>query len=286
MSIWISGMGLTGSLVARCLYQLNIPFTWTDTNAEHTAWKASTGCIYPSGDNIEQQAYIDWSLWMSEANSPITERAVYHFTQLSPPHGAWIPHWRITEEIATTNIHTLHMNVQAYVEETRKRFAAFRVEADDYSDKKIITHALYLRYSWGWSMKARAEFDDSFFYPMQRVCLYQRVHRYQVNYIYPCPNTPYYYLGTSMIQQLKPQERDPELVIQKFFDTLPSGVTIHDKQPVIQGWRPKGNTVSFAKDNVFFIAPQSGNGVRLAPVYLKEILNWLGHTDATPNPLI
>lgn len=287
MSTQISGMGVVGSFIAHTLNAHTIPFTWYDKGTEHVAWRASTGTIYPSGDTYEQWAYDVWKQWVKQAeDSPLLEKGLYYYTSKSAPHGAKINRIQIKEHMSMSDALTFHTNMQLFVEQTRQQFADKRVDALDADAKTIFTHTLRDSYTWGWSAMADLSFADYISVDPYRPCIYNRPHRYQLNYIYPCPSSELYYIGTATIRQKTPQKRGTQPSIGRFEQGTHMFAEIVEIKDIMQGWRPVSKTnKTQVIDGNLHIAPQSGNGVRLAPLYLTSAANWIGIKDYAPASL-
>ena len=94
MRVHLEGMGLQGSLLLYLLQQknlANLELTWNDIDSPHTAWKASTGAIYPANSTKfgdDHACHQRWGEWHELGwFQPYLERCNFWFSQKSPPHG-------------------------------------------------------------------------------------------------------------------------------------------------------------------------------------------------------
>jgi len=315
--IHIQGMGLLGCFLAQELHHHGVPFTWYDAtsmlqgkNPPGTqAWRASTGCIYPSSEPQEEQAYNLWDQsWRHRSWSyPHLEEALWWF------NGKVLPHtngeYRVVQSvngINRTNKNSLHWNSQAFVTATRDRFRSLeRVQSYPSADPVVVAHGFDLGplkpetyYAWGWSAQVELSFSPAlgaltFGGTFRgRPAFYLRNGRFVWAYAYPRPGTQFWYAGTSMINQ-KPGKAKELEVPSKFakwvqtFSQLSGGhVQISNVWPeTAQGWRPYG-----ADENAPLVAPfplagvaralrvkpMGASGVRLAPLVVQALFKGLG----------
>jgi hypothetical protein len=294
--VHIKGFGLIGSLLAWELTERKIDFTWED-NETPGAWKASTGCIYPSGEPLDAENYNLWlkafssgfseSPYGAENRKPIelfAEAVPYGFTQKNIPHGNNSKELRVVESVGNIKIlnkQSMHVNVQKFVDFTQKFFYTYRTQQPN---DALIVHAHGFHkfkttdYRWGWSVECNVSgpvFDK---YP--RFCLNAKEGRFINAYLYPKPTTPHYYLGTHFIYQRQQKQLEIGNKIQKIIEHIKKvtdgTVNIELTADPVTGWRP-AYTEDFAHSfildggNNLYVTPKAANGLRHAPSYIQEI---------------
>lgn len=286
--IHIEGMGLMGCLIATAFERDGIDFTWNDTDEKVTAWKASTGCVFPTGEPSEIANYNEWINWLHCQNEfgswmrTHMERGLWTYISFAPPHdGRKVGVLELTRlgHLAVSNMSTLHLNVPMFVAQTSEKFAGAR--ADRRPDQELIVSHGYkraVRYGWGWSCRASLKLSDELLAALQgaRPCLYLR-KGYLMYYAYPMPATDQFIVGTQNVSQKEPKERDTDTPYLKWLEHLEKTVGDHVwvrklfDSTMQQGWRPYGEEGT--KDVVrtkreprtYFVKPQSGNGLRMFP---------------------
>jgi hypothetical protein len=287
--IHIEGMGLMGSLIACGLDNEGLDFTWHDIKAKVNAWEASTGCVFPTGDERERADHRTWvnlianrygvGEWVGE----FAELAVWTYLSKNPPHeGAKAGVQAIERfgELTVSNMHTVQVNVPALVLATRHRFGTERKERHPTRSELIVSHGFKraVRYGWGWSAQVELLLSDELEAACSgaRPCLYLR-KGYLMYYAYPFPGTDRYVVGTQNVSQKTPKERETDIPYHKWLDHLQATVGDHVAVKTLhtatmrQGWRPYGE--DGVKDIVrtkreprtYFVKPQSGNGLRHFP---------------------
>ena len=129
MSVHIEGMGWLGTVLAWQLSEARIPFTWHDTDEPITAWRASTGGIYPDGnDEGGQAAYSEWTQWARYQAQwrPYVEAADFWYSTKNPPHGG---RYKAVADIGSLRLAfppSYHVNVQRWVKRARLAFGPYR----------------------------------------------------------------------------------------------------------------------------------------------------------------
>lgn len=297
--IHIKGFGLIGSLLAWELSFRKIDFTWEDNEDPKCAWKASTGCIYPSGEPLD---VLNYDLWLQEfshalVNNPDLDRGFnrkpielfaeavpYGFTQKSIPHGNNSKELKVIETIGNIKIlnkQSMHVNVQKFVKFNQNFFFGSKVQSAPEGALVIHAHGFHkykpTDYRWGWSVECEVAGEVFEKYP--RFCLNAKEGRFINAYLYPKPQTPFYYLGTHFIYQK--HKKDLQIgdkvnkIIQHIEKVTNGAVTIKPTKDPVIGWRP-----AYVEDfpNAFiqegqriYVTPKSANGLRHAPSYIKEI---------------
>lgn len=287
LRIHLSGMGLVGCLLACELERLGLGFTWSDSEASVTAWKASTGCVYPSGEAVDLVGYNRWAAMLAESSHAVcrfSETASYGFTQKSIPHGAGSKLLRVARShgsVKVLNKPSFHVNVQGFVLDTRQRLAGQRSRP---KPGEIIVHShgyhgkFVTDYRWGWSAPCFVRGGVFEIYP--RMCLNAKEGRFINAYLYPRPGTDHFYLGTSFIYQKapKPLEMEGKLlkIVQHIKRVAGGGLEIEVAGSPVAGWRPvyseDGLPVCAREENELFVRPQAANGLRHSPVWIDRVI--------------
>lgn len=287
----LEGMGVMGCLVACMLRQEGSKFTWEDTYVpDKVAWKASTGAILPFGDKQSQEDLKRWRSMLRSPDEPLglwflkyVTEARYCYVADQPPHNGkkvGIKAEEVVGNVKVSSATSLHMDVQTFVMETRRRFWKLERSPADRAIR-IVTHgfgANLWKWSWGWSAQVRVEFAKEW----ERACgplrpmLYGR-KGYQLPYLYPVGHTGYYYAGTTLITQ---GSHPKTLEVQPKFDMWKQHIKEYTgglakvkavrKGTMLAGWRPMPNpddalVETFAIPPTVVIAPQYGNGIRWFP---------------------
>lgn len=289
LKVHFKGFGLVGSLLAWELHQRKIDFSWDDEDKD-CAWKASTGCIYPSGEPFDA---LNYDLWLkkltqiSDKLNPIEiffEKVNYGFTQKSIPHGNNSKELKVVESIGDVKIlnkQSIHMNVQKFVQFTRNFFWANFTKNTEPNVLIIHAHGFHkyrpTDYRWGWSVACTVSGEVFDKYP--RMCLNAKEGRFINAYLYPRPMTNEYYLGTHFIYQ----KTQKNLEIGNKVDKIISHIKkVTNNQVEIElagtptvGWRPayvdEFPHAYIQEGREMYVTPKSANGLRHAPSYIKEI---------------
>lgn len=280
-------MGVVGSILARTLEKENIPFTWEDSNSTTVAWKASTGCVYPSGeatDKINYERFEDSARRLGMEY----EVAEYCFSQNSIPHkdgDKTLMVSRQEECLKFVNKPSFHVNVQDFVEQTRMDMIDFRSDGSGQpSGAPLVVHAHGFHqaettdYRWGWS----AEADVILAKPQkQRICFNLKEGRFIIAYLYPKPGTNRYYIGTHFIYQKTAKELDLK---DKHLRTLAHiqgkvgefAQIVPDWSTVQFGWRPaytESEEAVIERNGELFLKPQMANGLRHHVTFMEEVIS-------------
>lgn len=287
LKVHIKGFGLIGSLLAWELSERKIDFTWYDED-HPSAWKASTGCIYPSGDPFD---HLNYNLWLKKFSPdevmPIqlfAESVNYGFTQKSIPHGNNSKDLKVIESIGNIKILnkcSMHVNIQKFVNFSRNFFFSASVPADPSNALIIHAHGFHkyrpTDYRWGWSIQCKVSGEAFDKYP--RMCLNAKEGRFINAYLYPRPMTDDYYLGTHFIYQKNQKNLEignkVENIISHIKKVTDGKINIQTNGVATVGWRPAYVSefphAFIQESNQMYITPKSANGLRHAPSYIKEI---------------
>lgn len=290
--VHLEGMGVVGCLVAARFHLEGIDFTWSDTEAERTAWKVSTGAIPVFGDEQSHADRREWLRWYKQDDSfgrhiqHYMTKAVWCYTAQNPPHKARDIGCRPKAEVGpikVSNKCSLHMDVQRFVLETRQLFARQRTPGVGWGSRRprnlIVTHGFGSNihaWSWGWSGQVVIELSDELQQALRRrrPCFYLR-NGYQLPYLYPVGREREYYAGTTLITQKQPRSLPivPKLQVWRRHVEEYSGghIAIAGNVPhsLGEGWRPMAALdaplIERVGQHTLRIRPQYGNGLRHFP---------------------
>lgn len=302
-------MGLIGALLALHLQDRKIPFTWSDKEGvapdpyrptRATAWRASTGCCYPSDDPKDLAGYFavrDRLLAHAVVGRYMTS-AAYGYSAAKPPHfknDTMLQNTRVFGRLSFLGAKSYHLNVPDLVLDVRQRFGLAYRETAPPGAKIVVTHGFSRRaqtvFFWGWHTKVHLRLTGALQdrFGESPICLNLQHMRYGTWYAYPVPPSPkhrhrLYFLGTSIIHQKQPRELE---VRPKFDRMLGHLLAVSEGQVVvglppdpvfIQGWRPKCLTQgpeAWREDGVIYIRPQYASGFRHYIHWLEATLELL-----------
>jgi len=286
--VHVVGMGLIGCAVARSLLDLGVHVSWEDADAPHTAWKASTGAVYPSPHSRDAEAYKLWSNWRLKHMR--VDFADYWYCTKNAPHGYKAA---AVAEVGPLKLHpepSLHLNVQDFVRCTRVELADLRTQMSGKPEGsvEVVAHGFNYRlrrYVWGWTQWVGLDYSrlaEHTRLPKTlnwKPCVYLRDGMTTLAYAYPCPGTPYWYAGSSLIVQQEPRERNPEKVVARWkseWDRLTGGVIpiCATSGPVIQGWRPSTGPVEDEEGLPFWSRAEEGGPLTVMPLWHSGV-RWL-----------
>lgn len=284
MSVHLEGFGWLGSALAVEFDRRGVDFTWSDTDRDHVAWRASTGAVYPAGDPRSQRDLAEWGRWIDEQRfeADSAGHADLWYTQKSPPHGG--PPCDVDAGFARrSSAKAITVNVARVVLDTRARFADLERPARPDEARRIVAHGWGTRLDkvlWGWSRRVSVvhPFDG----PLRPVILVRR-HRFLSGYLYPVPGTVEWWAGSAMIPQDTPRRLNPEVHEARWLDLIARDAPWLEVEPVgplLQGWRPKPKDadephVSVTLDGTVVVPPLSHSGVRWAPGVVREVMEAL-----------
>lgn len=286
--IHLEGMGVLGCYLAHRLFADGVPFTWHDTDEEHTAWRACTGAIFPTGHADDEWARRAWADHYFEAGfREHMEVAAYVFCTKRPPHQGRYGFQPLAGEAKLGGEPSLHLNAQAWVPWTRKVFEDRRIPHTAHTHlearrgPRVITHGFgsrLARYMWGWTVPVRVLTTADI--GRTRPCIYFRRGRFTMAYAYPIPGTGQWYAGSSLISQQVPRSLEIAPKFERWrrdFLELGEGYVLDVQQAgsPVEGWRPVP-----AKDDVpwvrkvgdsLAVRPLWHSGVRHAPLIYRAL---------------
>ena len=278
---------MTGVYLAHALSAKDIPFTWSDLDAAVCAWKASTGCVYPSGNSMDQSAYHMWRLGAPFQPELIAAAPFWYNTRNAPDGGKDAPA-ETKDDLHRHHLPSIHLNVQRFVEGGRKVYAANRWIGDwtnaPLDATRVVAHGFGARlhhYVWGWSRKVRLYYNPEHF--GERACFYLKRGRFLTAYAYPVPGEDAWYAGSAMVAQQQPHQNDAYRWYARWLEYFLSwSHHLVDVEPVEeprQGWRPKPARGDDAWvrwiDGKLHVKPQGSNGVRHAPYVASAVVEEL-----------
>jgi hypothetical protein len=288
----LEGMGIIGCYLAWRLFADGVPFTWHDTDEPVTAWRASTGAIFPTGHAEDQEALAVWRGHLDDPGfSAYLEEADYVFCTQRPPHEGRYPYRVLAGDVKLATERSLHLNAQQWVPYTRKAFSGVRVTGPPIGARRVITHGFgprLARLMWGWTVPVRLRTTVEL---ERRPAVYFRRGRFTMAYAYPIPRTELWYAGSSLISQRVPKHLDVRSKYRRWRDTfleLGEGFVL-GVSPVgrdaVEGWRPvpaEGDTewLTEQADGSLAARPLWHSGIRHAPhIYhaLQEALHGARH---------
>jgi len=304
--IHIEGMGVQGCMLALLLDRNGIDFTWNDTDEAITAWRASTGAIYPSTSEKfgpDWSCHGVWSKWHADnIFTDATEKALWVYSQKSPPHSS---KYRATRNektgLTTAEPPAFHLNAQKLVPETRERFADKRTMGTPVHVQLIVAHGWSERRShsyWGWTRRVNLGWSKEVGNPFaatQKPSFYFREGRFLMCYAYRIPATPYWYAGSNIIKQKLGAERSLDMVAKyerwkKNFLRMGNGhVWINEEEDFIEGWRPACGDEDWVtmreSDGAIMLRPLWNSGIRHFPYQWQGVLEHL-HEAQHPGEVV
>lgn len=293
--IHIEGMGWFGSITALALERAEVPFTWHDSGAAHTAWKASTGIVYPAGDERSELNRHRWQRWVLDGWLPngSAKMVQYQFAHKKPPHEGAYEWRRLSSGLGVAAHSAVAVAVQTIVTEARSRFEHSRLGAAPRGTPTIVAHGHERAkgWVWGWSRKvALANTGEAVL-----AAYYGKRHRFDLTYLYPVADEPgWWYAGSALVNERKPRERTATELTAEWMrwceakEALFPALKVLRVQPMVQGWRPKPASTD---DGQLIIdeqpIPGGGplvprlvypalwhSGVRWAPTLVEQATSW------------
>lgn len=289
--IHIEGMGWFGSITALALERVGVPFTWSDIDSPQQAWRASTGIVYPAGDERSEENRARWRRWVMDQWLPedTAKLVQYVFAHKKPPHdGRYaVEAYHGYSKAGLASARAVAVNVQALVTEARSRFAASRVAVTPADGPLVVAHGHARKgaWVWGWSRKvALATPPDAI-----RSAYYGKRHRFDLTYAYPVAGEDgWWYAGSALVTEKTPRVRNRNELANEWHRWLDAQAELFPylkvtrTQPFVQGWRPK----PIAGDKGELVMDEAGSrpvltfpalwhsGVRWAPLLVEQAVAW------------
>ena len=298
--VHLKGFGLIGCASAWALAERSVPFTWSDTDSAHTAWRACTGAIYPSASGRDADGYAAWTRvakgrptwWQLTQHASLLEAADYWYCTKAAPHGVKGFPVKQVGPLKQHPVGSFHFNAQAFVTLTRERFQSSRVEIPAQQDMTVVSHGFndrLRRYVWGWTQLVKLD-TTALGTGTRRPSVYLRRGRVVMAYAYPVAGTPYWYAGSTLLVQRTAQEREPGADVDRWnrrWEALTEGLlpVVDRVWPVVQGWRPSTGSVEKEPsqalwerraDGTLVVMPCWHSGVRWLPLIVEGLLSELG----------
>lgn len=291
--IHIEGMGIPGCLLALLLHRRGIDFTWHDTGETITAWRASTGAIYPSTSTKfgnDDACRLVWEHWHAiDLTDGCTEQAVWTYSQKSAPHGSKYQTRQLDCGLRQAIPFAYHLNAQALVPKVRDLFADKRTDGEPAHVIKIVSHGFGVRRShsyWGWTRLVELDYADEIKEANSglRPTFYFREGRVVMAYAYPIPGTRFWYAGSNIIKQKLGKERSLEMPPKydtwkdRFLRLGGGNVSVVDEDDFIEGWRPACGDLDWVtrEGDVIHMRPLWNSGIRHFPQQWDGVLAHLG----------
>lgn len=285
--IHIEGMGLLGSLTALNLAHRGIPFTWNDTDRPFVAWRASTGMVYPAGDNESQRGLAAWKGWITEpwlpAGAAMECEYVYHHK--NPPHeGKYKAAYDLGDMRSAPSGNAVAVRAPLLVEHARARFADCRVNQATEGQFVIRAHGFTERLSkvmWGWTVPVKLDLppDVQAIANGRPVAFYSRRNRFQIVYAYPIGDTGWHWSGSSLVGQKSPHTLNVEKHYERWHEAWEHNfprVPVIERSESIQGWRPRpadADTTAVQRTPTGLVYPPLWHsGIRWAPNVITQML--------------
>ena len=280
MKLHIEGMGAHGSLLAYLLQQRGLPFTWNDTNADFTAWRASTGAVFPTGGEDDQRCMDDWRGLIDSYPDSVWQYAHWVFAAKKPPHNATGRSLPLTHDGVVKLLEgsqSLHCDVQTLVQSAQTDFANRRCEnPPDDADVLIKAHGWTRRQThvyWGWTRLVKLEHDFHTELPglgsNLPISPYARVNRFGIRYAYPAGKSGWWYAGSTITKQKSPAskperfEKEYARWLAEFEEAFAGHIRVVEEARFIEGWRPASQSMHGDNPNAYTVLGPYEEGGRL-----------------------
>lgn len=296
-TVHIQGFGIVGSMLGALLAAEGIEFTWNDIDAKPEGWRAGTGCVLPTGYEVDHQNLTMWMQHLGVGGEPdafgewmqqFMDINRWCYISKAPPHQgkkAGVEALAEVGPVKVSNSVTVNLNSQAMVEQTRERFADQRTEKPKKKQTVIVSHgsATAIRYTWGWSGIVKINESDELKEALhgQRATYYLR-KGVRIAYLYPVPHTNLYYAGTDIISQTNPKSLSIKPKYERWKGEVEerSGglITVKalKKGSLKEGWRPIADSAEkfswVGEDGTVYCRAMSGDGVRHFPQLGRSVL--------------
>lgn len=277
VTVHLEGMGWFGSFLARRLHDRDVAFTWHDTDDEVCAWQASTGCVYPAGDDLST---VNLDRWLDLADglmAPWSEVVPFLVQHKHPLDGRGFdadlgPLRRMTTRAVMVDVPT-------FVTATRADFAAVRLDGPPGStpDRYVVAHGFgrrLRRYSWGWNV-------DAYVTGAEHATVYGKPHRFAIRYLHWQPTRGLHLAGSTLVSQARPKRLDIGKHLTSYLSDVAGWgptVAVDAIGEAREGWRPVGGghddvEVAVSSDGRRLEVPSVPySGVRWAPTITDPIV--------------
>ncbi|MDT0377249.1 hypothetical protein RM572_00465 [Streptomyces sp. DSM 42041] len=293
--VHLEGMGWLGSALAYTLHRQGTPFTWHDTGRTINAWSASTGAVYPAGDERSQAGLTAWQHWHHTRLLPAgtTAECAYIYRQKSPPHSGPYTGRPLPGGLHIAPVSAYTADVPAIVHAAREQFAHCRLDAPPARAPVVVAHGFNHRrttHMWGWSAPVRLHLPTAWEEAAagRRIILYGREHRFHIVYAYPIPTRPgWWWAGSALVHQTTPRQVATAGYLERWTQAAPKlypGIKVLEVEPPVHGWRPRpaaGDPQHLqTSPRRAVMPPLWHSGVRWAPPLIHQAAQWA--KDRTP----
>jgi len=292
-SIHLEGMGWLGSLIAHELTLREIPFTWNELLPADgwipTAWQASSGLIYPSGDVQSIDGYRLWERVHACGHMlPYLSRSEFWYTTKAHPNGLRTAPVSTHGPFNQSPFPAFSVDVAKFVRFSRELHWNSRTSTVRKGPRVqlIKAHSHPVRWAWGWTAPAIVMFAGL---PsmVPAATFYMRANKYQLFYAVYRHGGPAHVIGSAHIGQQKPKAYTPDEVFRKVMDFQTKVEAISEGMlkialtgAPVQGWRPMGNETDprpgVYDDGVMLMPAMGSSGVRHALPLLQNVMAALG----------
>jgi hypothetical protein len=284
-------MGLLGSLLAWRLTADGITFTWHDTDTPHTAWKASTGLVYPAGDARSQRNLAAWTDWWARPTLPpgVLLPVHYVFAHRHPPHEGRYRTTPLGPGLTLAHAAAFTVDVPQLVHTTRGHFASRRTDTPPPDADVLVRahgHHRAVCWMWGWSAPVQLRLPAVLAELPHRPALYGRKVR-QLVYAYPIPSRPgWWWAGSTLTRQTHPRSLSADAHLRRWMDNWAAvwpRIDLTAAEAPAQGWRPRPDDadtpdpvrVDTARGPVITLPALWHSGVRWAPEVIDHTVDQL-----------
>lgn len=287
--IHLEGLGWLGAALAYRLEHAGMEFTWHDNDSAYTAWKASTGLVYPAGDARTMRNLRLWTAWAADGFLPLgfVARVRFAHTFQAPPHGGIYGSVRLPGGLTVADAPAFSVNVPGIVTAARERFADRRTDGPEPDDRLIVAHgsARATSFVWGWSADVAIAWPDGLWPYPEQAALYGQAHRFQSVHAYPVPGGPLRYrAGSSQVVQDRATGRydNAAKAFDRWLEAFPKVYPDLAAAPLghpVQGWRPRADpgdrtALLIRPDGALTLPALNHSGVRWAPELVEAAVQW------------
>lgn len=289
--IHLVGMGAMGAMTAFKLKEIGKDFTWEDNDSKFTAWKASTGAVFPTGEEGDMRCLNQYEEFSACFPDRVVSKNDWVYGAKKPPHKANFINAREVDHLKILSCPCYNVDVQLLVKSAREEFADKR-KAYDGKSKRVISHGFSDRMThcyWGWTRKVQLEMDQRL---STNSAFYFRHQRFFIRYAYPIGGSGWWYAGSTITKQKAPKScpdrpaKEYERWKRDFLELTGGLVTVSKEAEYIEGWRPAiGGMHDQSEDQYKVLAnPDNGDivfpsrshdGIRRFPDIWNQLSLWL-----------